>query len=163
MSNAHDLPTGGVNAQPAQPSNAAATGNEPVDAAQTGLRAELAAERARRRELEAALARHDAVLHIFAHDLRNPLTGLSLSAQLAQRHVTRGGQVDPRRVERSLQAILGHCADIAALLERLMDGTLHREIDQARVDPGVGGSHYANNDGRSDTSSATNRPENDDR
>jgi signal transduction histidine kinase len=160
MTHVHDdLPGGGMSAhsgqaaEPAPPENGLSMAHgESASSLQHETErpsgADLAVERARRRELEGDLALHDAALHRFVHDLRNPLTGLSLNAQLALRHIARADQIDPRRVERSLQAILGQAADIAALLDRLMDGSLRREMGQRHAGSGAEDNHHASSDGR---------------
>lgn len=159
MSSAHDLPDGSMNAHSGQSAEEASPENElpmaqgyPQSSLQNGtatkLRAELAEERAHRRKLEGDLALHGAALHRFAHDLRNPLTGLSLNAQLALRHIARAEHVDPRRIERSLQAILGQAADIAALLDRLIDDSLRHETDRRSAASGSDDDHHASGDGK---------------
>lgn len=81
----------------------------------------LAAEQSARRELEDALHVRDAFLSIAAHELRNPLAGLSLHAQVALRRIGRDEHLDAARAERSLQAISEQATRLAHLLDRLLD------------------------------------------
>jgi excisionase family DNA binding protein len=85
------------------------------------LQTALTAERSARRDAETAQRLRDEFLAIAAHELRNPLAGLSLHAQLALRRFTRDGHDGPQWVEQSLQAITDHASKLARLVDQLLD------------------------------------------
>jgi excisionase family DNA binding protein len=72
-------------------------------------------------EAQAALRVRDEFLAVAAHELRNPLTGLSLHAQLAQRRFGRAGQLQPAQVEHALTGIADQAARLSTLVDRLLD------------------------------------------
>jgi hypothetical protein len=88
------------------------------------LRAALASEQVTRLEAEAARSLHDAQMIETAHQLRNPLTSLSLNAQLSLRKLRRDREVDTARIEKSLLAIVDQTARMTVLLDQLRDVTL---------------------------------------
>lgn len=59
-------------------------------------------------------------LALTAHELRNPLTAISLQAQLALRHVQRDGHLDATDAERILRLIVQEAAQMATLLDLLL-------------------------------------------
>lgn len=59
-------------------------------------------------------------LALTAHELRNPLTAISLQAQLGLRHVQRDGYLDAADTERILRMIVQEAAQIAKLLDLLL-------------------------------------------
>jgi hypothetical protein len=81
----------------------------------------LASEQMARREVQATKTLHDALLTDTAHDLRNPLTSLSLNAQLTLRQIERDRNVDLERVGRALRAITDQAVRMSRLLDRLLD------------------------------------------
>lgn len=85
------------------------------------LIAALASELTARQDARAAQVLHDALLADTAHELRNPLTSLSLNAQLLLRQLGRDQKLDPDRAETSLQAIADQAARMSRLLDRLLD------------------------------------------
>ena len=85
------------------------------------LRDALASEQVARQEAETARRLRDEFLSIAAHELRNPLAGLSLHAQLALRRLRRNDRVDPESVKQSLEGITGQAAKLTRMLDQLMD------------------------------------------
>jgi hypothetical protein len=106
-------------------------------ASEERLLAALAAEQSARREAQATKALHDNLLTDAAHELRNPLTGLALNAQLTLRQLGRDGQFDPQRVEQALLAITAQAAKMSMLLDRLLD-VPHVEAPTPAAAPGNG-------------------------
>ncbi len=88
------------------------------------LQAALTSEQVARLEAEATRSLHDAQLIETAHQLRNPLTSLSLNAQLSLRKLRRDPEVDTARIEKSLLAIVDQAARMTVLLDQLRDVTL---------------------------------------
>ncbi len=74
-------------------------------------------------ETEAALRLREEFLSTAAHELRNPLTALSLHAQLAQQRLTREGDIEPPRIGQALAAIVGQAERLSALVDRLLDAS----------------------------------------
>jgi excisionase family DNA binding protein len=72
-------------------------------------------------EAEAALRARDAFLAVAAHELRNPLAGLSLHAQLARRRFGRQGGLEPVQVEHVLAGIAEQAERLSTLVDRLLD------------------------------------------
>ena len=85
------------------------------------LRDALEAERAARAAAEAALNMRDEFLSVASHELKTPITALSAYAQLALRRIHGQGQLDPDRVEQTLQAITGQAERLTRLLNQLLD------------------------------------------
>jgi signal transduction histidine kinase len=81
----------------------------------------LAAVQIAQTEAGAAHQSRDEFLAIAAHELRNPLTGLSLHAQLALRRLGRDKTLAPEAVAHTLEAITSHAATLARLLDLLTD------------------------------------------
>jgi signal transduction histidine kinase len=99
-----------------------------VEAAQTTLllaeeklRAACAAEETAQHEREATRRLRDEFLSIASHELRNPVAGLSLHAQLALRRLTRDGHLDLDWGSQALHAITGQATRITRLLDQLLD------------------------------------------
>lgn len=63
---------------------------------------------------------HEEHLARTAHELRNPLTAVSLQAQLGLRHVQRDGHLDAADAERVLRVIVQESAQMAKLLDLLL-------------------------------------------
>jgi signal transduction histidine kinase len=72
-------------------------------------------------ETEAALRLREEFLSIAAHELRNPLTALSLHAQLAQHRLAREGESEALRAGQTLAAIAGQAERLSAIVDRLLD------------------------------------------
>jgi signal transduction histidine kinase len=81
----------------------------------------LEAEHEARLDAEAALQVRDEFMSIAAHELRNPLTSLSLHAQAALRRLSHGEQLDTAQTVHALQSICGQANRISRLLDRLLD------------------------------------------
>jgi len=92
-----------------------------------GLRAQEQAEveETLRGEAEAALTLRDRFISIAAHELRTPVTGIKLSAQLIRRMVD-GATPDMKRIDRQLLGIVNGANHLAALISDLMDVSLMR-------------------------------------
>jgi signal transduction histidine kinase len=73
-----------------------------------------------RSEAETALTERDQFIAIAAHELRSPVTGIKLSAELARRVLTEATP-DLQRMDHYLLAIVGGSNRLVALLKDLMD------------------------------------------
>ena len=82
----------------------------------------LAREQEARALAEAALRTRDEFLSIASHELRNPVAGITGTAQLLRRARQRG-QLDMERLDRYLASIEQTSAHLAALTEDLLDVT----------------------------------------
>jgi signal transduction histidine kinase len=85
-------------------------------------------------EAEAALRVRDEFLAVAAHELRNPLAGLSLHAQLARRRLGRQGVLEPGQVEHTLTAIAEQAERLSTLVDRLLDVS-RLEAGQLALEP----------------------------
>ena len=98
----------------------------------------LDAERRARAQAEAAVRQHDEVLAIVAHDLRNPLSRIALSASFLRESM--GAQADPRPWELMLRGI----RDMDRLIQDLLDvsrmeaGSLQLDRSQLKLAPLLG-------------------------
>jgi signal transduction histidine kinase len=79
-----------------------------------------AAERTARAQAEEAVRTRDEFLSIASHELRNPVAGLSGTAQLLRR-AERRGRLDPEQLDRYLERIERVAAHLAELTEDLLD------------------------------------------
>jgi len=94
----------------------------------------LEAERAAREAAERALRVRNEFLAIAAHELKTPLTSLSGQAQLVLRRFEREGQLEPRRVQQSLQTITGQSQKLSRLINHLLD-IARLETGQLAIEP----------------------------
>jgi signal transduction histidine kinase len=87
-----------------------------------GLKAEEQAELQNnlRGEAEAALTVRDEFISIAAHELRTPVTGIKLGAEMA-RHVLQSATPDLAQVDKYLLGIVGGAGRLAALISDLLD------------------------------------------
>jgi signal transduction histidine kinase len=85
------------------------------------LRDALAAEQAAHAATEAALRVRGEFLTVAAHELRTPVSGLSLHAQLLLRRFRRGEVVDLSQIGRSLEAIDRQSTRLISFVDRLLD------------------------------------------
>jgi PAS domain S-box-containing protein len=108
-------------------------------------RATLIREQAARAEAEAMVRARDEFLTVAAHELRTPLTSVLGAVQVAQHHLTRGGQVNLERLARSLalgerQAVkLGRLINTLLDVSRIQAGRLHLEPHEVDLVPLVAG------------------------
>src|SRR5579883_367749 len=102
--------------------------------AEEQLRVALEAERAAREAAERALRVRNEFLAIAAHELKTPLTSLSGQAQLVLRRFEREGQLEPRRVQQSLQTITGQSQKLSRLINHLLD-IARLETGQLAIEP----------------------------
>jgi signal transduction histidine kinase len=72
-------------------------------------------------ELARAVRLRDEFLAAAAHELKTPVAGLRLCAQLLLRRRTTADAVDPDRLDRALRTIDGQSHRLARLVERLLD------------------------------------------
>ncbi len=73
------------------------------------------------REAQEAIRARETFLSIASHELRTPLTSLMGYAQMAVRRLERDGQLEPRRAEQSLRAIVSQADKLSRLLSQLLD------------------------------------------
>ena len=85
-------------------------------------------------EAEAALRVRDEFLAVAAHELRNPLAGLSLHAQLARRRFSQQGELQPTQVEHALTGIAEQAERLSTLVDRLLDVS-RLEAGQLALEP----------------------------
>jgi excisionase family DNA binding protein len=85
-------------------------------------------------EAEAALRARDEFLAVAAHELRNPLAGLSLHAQLARRRFGRAGALESAQVEHALSGIAEQAERLSSLVDRLLDVS-RLEAGQLALEP----------------------------
>ena len=85
-------------------------------------------------EAEAALRVRDEFLAVAAHELRNPLAGLSLHAQVARRRFSQQGQLQPTQVEHALTGIAEQAERLSTLVDRLLDVS-RLEAGQLALEP----------------------------
>lgn len=78
---------------------------------------------AARQDAETALRVRDQFLAAAAHEMCNPLAGLSLHTQVALKRLERGQHLEPERVGLVLRAISNQTNRLARLVERLLDVT----------------------------------------
>jgi PAS domain S-box-containing protein len=81
----------------------------------------LTLEQKARADAQAALHVRNEFLSVAAHELRTPVTSLRAYGQLLLRVLTRGGDLEPGRVERALTAIDRQSAKLAHLVSHLLD------------------------------------------
>jgi signal transduction histidine kinase len=91
--------------------------------AEEELRKALLEAEAARRDAQTALHVRDQFLAAAAHEMCNPLAGLSLHTQVALKRLERGQHLEPDRVGHVLQAISSQTSRLAQLVERLLDVT----------------------------------------
>lgn len=75
------------------------------------------------------------VLAAIAHDLRNPLSSIRLQAQMLQRLVRRGEQLEPTRLDESLTAINTMTTRVTFLLEDIVDVARTRDGEGIPLSP----------------------------
>jgi signal transduction histidine kinase len=76
---------------------------------------------AARAEAEAAVRAREQVLAVVAHDLKSPLSGISMSAQLAERLLARTDRDERQRVRDRLRDIEGGARRMVGLIDDLLD------------------------------------------
>ncbi|MCC7023461.1 MAG: MEDS domain-containing protein [Thermomicrobiales bacterium] len=91
--------------------------------AEEQMRAALHEAETARLDAETALHVRDQFLAAAAHEMCNPLAGLSLHTQVALKRLERGQHLEPERIGHVLHAISGQTTRLARLVERLLDVT----------------------------------------
>ncbi len=86
-------------------------------------RAELIREQAARAEAEAALREREAFLALAAHELKTPVTRLSLVVQTALRRLDQQPDAGPDRMRQVLQAVRHQSDALAHLVAQLIDSS----------------------------------------
>ncbi|MFI5266542.1 MAG: ATP-binding protein [Chloroflexota bacterium] len=89
--------------------------------AEERLRLALDDERVARDAAESALRQRDEFLSIAAHELKTPITSMNGHAQLIERRLLRGGQLEAEEVTKAVQTITGQGRRLSRLLNQLFD------------------------------------------
>lgn len=84
-------------------------------------RAQLLREQMARLEAEQALRERDEFLAIASHELKTPLSTLSVTAQLLRRRLDRQGTLDPDDLRTALTKVDGQARRVARLVSHLLD------------------------------------------
>lgn len=112
-----------------------------AEAMARAIASEIEADRARRQGavlLEVArdaLRTRDEVLSVLSHELKTPLTPLRLKLQQLERHLARGGRLEPARLAALLQSADRGVGRLVRFVDDLLDGArvLRAQLDLARA------------------------------
>src|SRR5262249_42127401 len=83
------------------------------------------------RELEESVRMHDAMVAGVTHDLRTPLTVITVQAQLLRRQVTRGSLEE--RIGSNLELIVRAAARMARWIDELLDASRMHSVDELEL------------------------------
>lgn len=92
------------------------------------------AERLAREEAERAVRERDELVALISHDLKNPLTVIQGQAQLLERRLSRGDEVERARLIRGLTAIHQAAGHMSTQIEELLDIAMIRAGRPLRLD-----------------------------
>lgn len=84
--------------------------------------------------LRQAIEARDEFLSVAAHELKTPITGLQGYTQLLLRHLDKGREIKPERLESALTAVDGQLKKLTQLVVRLLDSS-QIEAGKLRIEP----------------------------